>query len=705
MDFLLGATLTAAWLGFIGTNVQALGQSALLDRQPIEVTEPTDPQTTDFQPTSEGHDPTNHAEVSEMDQEAFEQEAFEQAPPVIVVEPDELDGELYEVTDIELVYDRDHPGQPEIEAFRDVAVNLVYTDSGYVGMVSTDPQQERDAGSVEARESTAAPIILSSFPQLPTHEFYQSAINQICRAVLAEFNQRGFIGVFVSPHPDDIDEDGEDLRDGTVLRIVIETSAVSELRTLGTGQRVDVSDRINNPIHASIKQRSPIQPPAEEGQEGDLLHKDLLERYIYRLNRHPGRRVSVAVSAGQDPGGVALDYLISENKPWLTYFQISNTGTQQTDELRERFGFIHNQLTGHDDILSVDFLTANFDETNALIASYDAPVFGHDYLRWNVYGSWNEFTASDVGQTGINFEGESWTAGGELNLNIFQHREWFVDFFGGVTWHHIEVEQVGSPRGKDDFFIPHLGVSLERFTEVSSTQGQVRVEWNAPSIADTDPDGDDIDSGELGQLGRESPDNDWTLLRWDLSQSFYLEPLLNREAWEDASTPDSSTLAHEMSISFKGQYVFSDRRVIPQMERVVGGFYSVRGYEESATAGDTAFILNIEYRFHLPRIFKIQPDPSQTPLFGQPFRLSPQQIFGRPDWDLIFRGFVDLGHTQINGTGNDVDDQTLMGAGGGVEFLFKQNLSVRFDWGVALRDANEVTSGSNQIHFVATVLY
>ena len=58
-----------------------------------------------------------------------------------------------------------------------------------------------------------------------------------------------------------------------------------------------------------------------------------------------GRRShsSIAVSQSQVPGGVVLDYLVSEAKPWTVYAQASNTGTKETESWRERFGFIHNQ--------------------------------------------------------------------------------------------------------------------------------------------------------------------------------------------------------------------------------------------------------------------------------------------------------------------------------------------------------------------------
>jgi hemolysin activation/secretion protein len=184
----------------------------------------------------------------------------------------------------------------------------------------------------------------------------------------------------------------------------------------------------------------------------------------------------------------------------------------------------------------------------------------------------------------------------------------------------------------------------------------------------------------------------------------FLELLLNREAWEDPSTPESSTLAHEVALSFRGQYAF-DKRLIPQVEQVLGGLYTVRGYPESVIAGDTALIGSVEYRYHVPRALEIEPEPRE--LFGETFRTAPQYVYGHPDWDLILKGFVDIGRSIISDPFSFEDDETLIGAGIGVELLYRRNLNVRLDWGFALEDldSRDVNSGSNRLHLVATILF
>lgn len=599
------------------------------------------------------------------------------------------DGPRYPVTKLVLQHGQLHPQLPSIESLGSVRVDLLLTETGYVA-----PRAGVESVSV------ALSSIDDQLPDLDQFWFHASAIRKIGEAVVGEMNRRGLIGVYIAPHPEDIDE-GEDVRpeEDTALRMVIRVVIVSQMRTLGSGDRVPAEERINHPLHQAVKDRSPVQP-AEEGDDErrDLLRRDLLDDYVFRLNRHAGRRIDVAVSRSEDQGGIVLDYLISENRPLLTYFQVSNTGTKQTDQWRERFGLVHNQFTGNDDILNLDYITSGLDESHSFIGSYEAPFFDSEHIDWRVFGAWGEFTASDVGVSNDQFLGENWSAGGELIANIGQDRDLFLDMVFGGRFEHIFVDnRAVLQQGQDDFLLVYLGLNLERIVEISSTLVSVSVERNLPGIAKTEQD-------EIINFGRDQIQDRWTALKWNVNQAFYLEPLLDHAAWADASTPDTSTLAHEFVISFKGQHAFGTR-LIPQMQQVAGGLYSVRGYEESVVAGDTVFIGSLEYRFHIPRVFKIQPNPSTTRLFNKPFRFAPQQVYGRPDWDLIFRAFFDAARAIKSDRLSTESHDTLMGAGIGLEFQFQRNINLRVDWGIALEEAGGVDDGNDEIHVVATFLF
>ena len=603
------------------------------------------------------------------------------------------DGPAYQVSKFVLSYGGEHPDHPAIEQFLQVPIVLGKTGKGYV---------------VPRPGVSSATIRLADLKGPKASTFFASAVKRINERMVAAFNRKGLVGIFVAPHKDDLDSTtGQDKRQApnTVLRLVVWSATVSRVRTLGAGERIPSDERINHPAHARIRARSALQ-------KKDLLNKNELDDYVFFLNRHPGRRVDVAVTSGEKSGEVALDYLVSENKPWLAYAQTSNTGTEATSKWRHRFGFIHNQFTGNDDIATGEYTTSGFDEPEAQSASgsYEAPFFGMDRLRWRVFGSWGLYEATVVGSHnfGQNYTGYEWRIGGEMIANVFQKKQTFLDLVAGITWWRVHVENEALPgdlgKGDADSFISHVGLRVERITDRAKTFGGVTVEFNCPSISSSDED-------DYEGLGRALPDGDWVLLKWDFLHSFFLEPLLDPEAWRDTATPETSTLAHELAFQFRGQYAMNEYRMIPQNERVVGGFFTVRGYPESSIAGDTAIIGTAEYRLHVPRLFKVQPDPTKTalPLVGTPFRWSPQTVYGRPDWDLILRTFFDIGRASNVDRTSYEQDHTLIGAGVGVEVQFTRYINVRCDLGIPFKDldteSQTVQAGDHRIYFVATVLY
>lgn len=597
------------------------------------------------------------------------------------------DDDPYPVSTISLEYVREHAMLPPIDELMRVRVRLVQTPSGWIG------------------ERPGLPVVemaIEDFNDGQVRTLHASAIRAIGVAIVEEFVDRDLVGILVEPDDAQI-KPGLDKREGqTGLTLKIFTVRATELHTIAAGDRIPVEDRVDSPKHARILAHSPLVP-APEGEEGqyDLVRRDLLDSYAMRLNRHPGRRVDVAVAKGAEQGDVEIHYLVHENKPWTAYFQLSNTGTQSTDRWRERFGFVHNQLTGRDDILSLEYVTAGFSESHAFIGSYESRLGDNERLRWRVLGSYNEFSASEVGVLDETFTGSGWTVGGDLIWNMYQRRNFFLDLVGGVRYEHIEIENTTlgpGAQGEDELFLPHIGLQAEQVTASTSFFGSLNLEWTMSEVSGAEV-------ATLEQLGRLTPDKDWVVLQWDTQTSVYLEPLFNNAAWSDPSTPRSSTLAHELLLAFRGQYAFS-KRLIPNAEQVLGGLYTVRGYDESVAAGDSTWVGTIEYRFHVPRALSIEENPTKT-LFGRPFKTRPQQVYGQPDWDLVLKGFLDVGQTYNSDRLIFESDETLVGAGVGLELQILTNFTARADWGFVLQDvgAGVAESGDHRLHLVFTFLF
>lgn len=636
----------------------------------------------------------------------------------------------YPVGALELQYAEPHPDQPSLGEMLPVRVELTRTPEGWVA----------------PRPGADTKILSIGGPNSPVVELDASGLARVLRVLVSELHETGLYGVDVRPASEDIDLETErDLRpaDRTRLGIVITLGRVSQVRTIAVGSRVKGDWKIDNDLHEAVREDSPLKPPGIGDEDTtDLLNRRSLEDYLYRLNRYPGRRVEAALSPGTEPGEAVLDYRVLEAKPWFVYAQTTNTGTKRTSPWQTRVGATHRQLTNRDDTLSVEYLNAGGNDVNGVRASYQAPFFGAkrpgwmkrragdpewlewlprekipwwgvDRLRWEVNFGWNK-AESDRSSTFFDLSNDRVTSenfeyGGRFIYEAFQYRDFFVDVWSGVRLRQLDVVNRlrETVRGEVLYVIPAVGLHAERINQLSTLGMDVSIQGGITSANDGDRD----------TLGRQDSDGDYARLDFNLGYSAFLEPLLAPSKWRDPSTELSSTLAHELAFSFRGQYAF-DYRLVPQASQSIGGLYSVRGFNQSFAVGDTVLIGSVEYRFHLPRALPVARQPLRIPLLGH-FRAAPQQVYGRPDWDLTFRAFFDVGRTirnDVPGSGGTVEsaevNQTLLSAGVGAELQIRSNIRARLDWATPLDSTNgadrarrRTKAGTSEVHLLFSILY
>ncbi|MDP7087875.1 MAG: hypothetical protein QF360_09660 [Phycisphaerales bacterium] len=651
--------------------------------------------------------------------------------PPLATQNETVDGNFYyAVWPFDVMYSLDHSKLPPASSFEHLPIELGRDEIGFTSVGEGD--------SIQAT--------LGQLNDAGTMLYSPTALIAINRAIVVYLINQDLEGVFVLPWNKQIvsvgEEAGEDLRMGkTELTLLVTVGRVSEVQTSAWGDRIEEENRINNPAHESIAEGSPL---SADGSEGDLLRYKNVEDYMYFLSRHPGRDVRLAASRATPDfvaeditsGGpvgwetntapidveppvaaegdqqdivaerfpdVTLDYQISEIRPWTVWYQWGNTGTKSEGYQRQQFGFYTSQLTGNDDIFTMQYATSDLRGSNAVVGRYEAPLGLDGRLRWGVDGSWSQYFADQFGGTlamSNAFTGFSWSGGGELRLNVYQDGPFFIDAIGGGRLQHLGVENnlAVLPQQEMSFAIPYGMFQLEREGAWSSVRASIGMEGNVLSHGER----------SLQRMGavnsRGDISNLWARLNWAGSLSTYLEPLFNYDAWNDLQTPASSTLAHEVYLGVSGQFAF-DSRLLPQFQSVAGGPGTNRGYPVSIVAGDNALNLTGEYRFHVPRAFAPQDPPGS--LFGEPFRYAPQRLHGRADWDLMLLGFVDYSWLTKNNKSMFESDHTLISAGVGMEFQFKRNVRVRLDWGWALRDLEGglYDAGHNRLYVQASLSF
>ena len=113
----------------------------------------------------------------------------------------------------------------------------------------------------------------------------------------------------------------------------------------------------------------------------------------------------------------------------------------------------------------------------------------------------------------------------------------------------------------------------------------------------------------------------------------------------------------------------------------MGGYETVRGYDERAANGDNGFLISTEVA---------TPPVSLFQLFGD------QKIKDQ----LQFLGFVDYGGTSLHQvTPADVNPNSdLLGIGPGLRYVINPYVSVRFDYGFQMTDPEYVDTGFDSHH-------
>jgi len=609
------------------------------------------------------------------------------------------DGPAFYVSAVEIRYTQIPAGGVSIQDILDQPVVLGWVPSGYVDAYTINANHQRVIrADVQVVRTTFARL-----SQLSARSFHASAIQSIAEQVVAYLNSRDIMGVYANVSPADINGI-MDMRPAgdTTLHIDIHTAVVTTLRTVASGDRfADQTQKINNPMVAGVAKSSPIQP-ASTGGPGttDVLESNVLNSYVDQLNRQTGRQVSVSVSQDKTsplPDAVDLDYLVHEDKPWHAYFNLANTGTPQTGNWRYTFGLVDNQLLGFDDQFNLTYTTGFNGRENDINGSYNFPLdVPTDKLRLHVYGGYDSFSAADIGFANANFNGDESIAGVEAILNVYQHNRFFVDAIVGGRYEHVFVDNtLLGQTGEADFGIPYVGIHADHYTPTDEFALDATL---LPYLSNAS-------ESQLALLGRALPSTNPIVLQGDAVYQFYLEPLLDPEGFQAGT----STLANEIRLSVQGQEAFG-YRLIAEDEMAVGGAATVRGYPQSAIAGDSVGVESIEYRLHIPHLFSVQPTPGT--LFGQSFRWAPQQTYGPTDWDFMLKAFVDAGQVYNSDKQSYEVNADLVGTGLGAELDIKQNMSLLFDWGVALTPiqaspvgGTAVSAGSSQFNLSFTISY
>jgi len=407
--------------------------------------------------------------------------------------------------------------------------------------------------------------------------------------------------------------------------------------------------------------KSNVRLRSAEPLDSVALNKDL-----DWLNNNPFRQVEVNFKPGEklELSDVELD--VTDRIPFRPYVGYEDSGTQFAGPDRFVAGFNWGNALWLDHQLNYQYTTdVDFNLVKAHSMSYVAPLpWRHTLMLFGAYvDAKANFGAGFAGTTG---EGTSWQISGRYSVPLPDIVKYRHQIAAGFDFKRSDNTLLagGIP------LISSNGIATDVAQFVLSYSGSLPDRHGKTSV-----------SMELyyspGDLTSGNNNTDFGLLRQE-SKADYFYGRINADR--------ITQLPWNFSWILSASGLYSTERLPPSEELALGGYNTIRGYDERVLLGDVGWIINNEVR--TPPI----------PLVGL---LNIPKITDQ----VQFLGFFDYGHLHVkNPQSGEADNSTLYSTGVGLRYSLRHNLSVRFDYGFPLTEKG-LNEHSSRMHLGALLSF
>lgn len=399
-------------------------------------------------------------------------------------------------------------------------------------------------------------------------------------------------------------------------------------------------------------------------EEGRIIRARKLMADLNWLNRNPFRRVNLVYTRGEDVGETDLILQVQDRFPVRFYTGYENTGAEVTGDSRFFAGFNWGNAFGLDHQLNYQFsMNPDPDEFMAHSGSYLVPLpWRHLLLFYAAAGT----SESNTFQEGLlTSEGDSISAGVRYTVPLPQWGGYEHEISGGFEYKQNTTtlafggtEILDNTNEVDHFLLAYTSGWRDALGSTSFT-GTV---FHSP-----------------GGLSSRNTDEDFLEIRNDADSNYtYARATLER----------ITTLPANFSLVTRGTLQLTDTNLLGSEQLRVGGYATVRGYEEGEATGDNGFFTNVELR---------TPPISLFQLFGWTGMPQDQAQF------LLFWDFASVSpETLLPGQDANID---LSSVGPGFRYSINPYLSFRFDYGFQLQDSGKFSRYGSRAHLGLVLSY
>jgi hemolysin activation/secretion protein len=397
----------------------------------------------------------------------------------------------------------------------------------------------------------------------------------------------------------------------------------------------------------------------------DQINEAVLIEKVNLMNRNPFRRMNIVYAPGKSPGTTDVILMTKDRFPFRVYGGTDNTGVDSIGRNRWFVGFNWGNVFDLSHLLSYQFTTSyNAHRFKAHTIQYLAP------LPWNhildVYGG---FSKVHPKVSGFVRRSKGWSAQESLRYIIpltdspFLEHEIVTGFDFKRTNNTFQYTENLGRFGKE------VNLSQLVFGYAGNYERhRFRLDFNGNLYCSPGqwlPDQSDKDYNSL----RPDAKNHWIYLR---SSVTYLQ-----------------ALPKDFSLSTIIRFQIASQNLLPSEQFGLGGYDTVRGYEERELNTDGAFFFSVEGRSPSFSLLKL-------------IRPAKQKVSD----EIQFIAFLDYGWGgNHNAFRSEPKADFLLGIGPGIRYTMAPYLTAYLDWGIKLHRQARFGGGGSMLHFGVTASY
>jgi len=384
-------------------------------------------------------------------------------------------------------------------------------------------------------------------------------------------------------------------------------------------------------------------------EQGEYLKYDEIRDAAIAMSGNPDRIVRPVLKAGEEQRTTDIVLKVEEKFPLHADFSFDNQGVKLTGKKRPGFTIRHNNFLGFDDTLLVGTVFST--RFGALFTNYSVPINTRGTAFTANFSHAQVNPKKEFESLGINSLSQTYGLG--LRQALFQNDRFSSALHANFNFKEKRTRILSVTTSWDKMRVLSFGGTIQSRDRFGGTSLYQDFSFGMPNRDDNHP---------LASRGGE--------------HSFFKY---------HANISRQINLPWQTALKANGEFQLSPDRLLPQEQIFLGGAGSVRGYPESDYGADQGWILQLEY--WIPTFF-----------FPETWRLPWDQVALRDR--LKFLAFFDQGYGRVRDPQNtELRSSYLAGVGFGGDFSFRDNLSLRIEWGHRLGDRPATEGGDKQLHF------